>query len=83
MKTAFYTTKPTRVTRSKIEKELALAGFKGGYDAASDEQIEQAKRAIIFAPGEVDLSGPSWIEKLFRMKDRDRSGTLDFKEFKA
>jgi Ca2+-binding EF-hand superfamily protein len=34
-------------------------------------------------PREVDLSGPSWIEKLFRMKDRDRSGTLDFREFKA
>jgi len=62
MKNAFYTTKPNRVTRRKIEKELEMAGFKGGIDAATDEQIEQAKRNIIFAPGEVDLSGPSWIE---------------------
>ena len=83
MKAAFYTTKPNKITREKIEEELERGGFHDGYHDATAEQIEQAKRNIILGPREVDMSGPSWIDKLFRMKDRDRSGTLDFGEFKG
>ena len=82
MRYAFVKPKPLAITRAAINAELVQSGFQGGISQATVEQIEQARLNLILGPRD-EMQSNSWVERLFRMKDRDHSHSLAFEEFVA
>lgn len=76
MKAAFYKPGIIKFTRRVIEKHLQDNGFTDGFDMATPNQIQRAKREIMLSGASGAAENEEWLQKFFHKK------RVDYEEYR-